>query len=243
MGDPFFPAAIPFSFPGLPGVRCLFTTAPAGDMSPGGNGGDPALARDNRRSLMRRAGFSRWADLNQVHGDTLVPAAGRDDPGREEGALARADGHYTLAKGTGLAIQTADCQPILIARADGGAVAALHVGWRGNAMNFPGTAVRRLCQAFSCGPRDLLAVRGPSLGPAASEFVNFASEWPGEFLPWFNPEDKTVNLWALTRHQLEQAGLAPARIFSLDLCTKTMEGVFFSHRRKDRGRQMNVVWF
>lgn len=231
---------IPFAFPGVPGVRCLFTTAPAGDMSLDPNGEDPVQARENRRRLMRRAGFSRWAEVRQVHGDGMVQAEG--DSGVDNPGLANADGQYCFAKNVGLVVKTADCQPILLARADGGAVAALHVGWRGNAMNFPGTAVERLCRAFACEPGDLVAVRGPSLGPTASEFVNFVSEWPSEFSPWFEPEHKTVNLWALTRSQLQQAGLRRDRIFSLDLCTKTMAGHLFSYRRGDKGRQISVIW-
>ena len=234
-----YPAVLPFSFPGIPGVRCLFTTALAGDMSFDG-GGDTGGAEENRRRLMRLAGFSRWAEVYQVHGDALVPAKGRPDPDRA--GTADADGHYTFDRGVGLIVKTGDCQPILIARTDSGAAAAIHVGWRGNAMNFPGTAVDRLCQAFSCRPDELAAVRGPSLGPAAAEFINFSREWPPEFQPWYDPERRTVDLWGLTRSQLHAAGVPEAQIFSLDLCTKTMEDVFFSHRRKDRGRQVGVIW-
>ncbi len=241
MEQPPFPhGAIPFAFSGLPAVRCLFTTAAAGDMTPVRKE-SAGRTGENRRRLMRAAGFPRWAELHQVHGDGLIEAEGEYEPDREE-ELAKADGHYTFERGMGLVIQTADCQPILIARSDGGAVAALHVGWRGNAMNFPGTAVERLCRRFACRPGDLFAVRGPSLGPAASEFVNFASEWPPEFLPWYDAESRTLNLWALTRHQLAQAGLRRERIYSLDLCTKTMAGALFSYRRQESERQVAVIW-
>lgn len=236
--DTDFPMAVPFLFPGIAGVRCLFSTAPAGDMAAGE--GRRERARRNRLHFMRLAGFDRWAETVQVHGDALVPAEGDPDPMR--GGDAKADGLHTAEKRVGLTIRTADCQPVLLASRDGGAVAALHVGWRGNAMNFPGSAVARLCEAFSCPPADLVAVRGPSLGPTASEFVNFADEWPPGFLPWYNREDRTVNLWALTRHQLEAAGLRPERIHSLDMCTRTMAGWFFSYRRGDAGRQVAAIW-
>ncbi|MDR1611180.1 MAG: polyphenol oxidase family protein [Planctomycetota bacterium] len=225
--------AIPFAFPGIPGVRCLFSTISAGTMTPGGT------TAAGRRRFMRLGGFTRWAELRQVHGDRLVPAA--ETPVDADGGV-EADGHYTAEPGLGLIIKTADCQPILFARVGGGAVAALHVGWRGNAANFPGVAVERLCGHFSCPPEDLCAVRGPSLGPAASEFVNFHREWPKEFLPWFETATKTVNLWELTKRQLECAGLRGDRIFGLDLCTRSLPGKFFSYRRKDAGRQVAVVW-
>lgn len=226
--------AIPFMFPGLPRVRCLFSTAAAGSMSP------PGETVANRERFMRLAGFDRWAELCQVHGDGMVRAKATSLGATE--TLERADGHHTREPGLGLIVKTADCQPILFAREDGGAVAALHVGWRGNAMNFPGSAVERLCREFSCSPGDLLAVRGPSLGPAASEFVNFDREWPDGFRPWFDAATKTVNLWELTGSQLEQAGLRRDRIFGLDMCTRTMADTFYSYRRKDQGRQVSAVW-
>lgn len=233
-------ASIPFAFPGVKGVRCLFSTSRSGDMSLKGDPEKLTEAAGNRESFMREAGFSEWSENNQVHGDRLAEAEGRRTTESEE--LADADGLYTRTRGIGLVIKTADCQPVMLAREDGRAIAGLHVGWRGNAMNFPGTAVARLCRLFSCRPEDLLAVRGPSLGPAASEFVNFAREWPEEFAPWLRPGDKTVNLWALTRHQLEEAGLRPERIFSLDMCTRDMADCFFSYRRGDQGRMANAIW-
>jgi copper oxidase (laccase) domain-containing protein len=52
-----------------------------------------------------------------------------------------------------------------------------------------------------------------------------------------------MNLWELTRHQLAEAGLAPERIFGLDLCTKSREEDFFSYRRdKTTGRQAGIIW-
>ncbi len=229
---------LPFSFPGVDKVRCCFSTRKDGDLSIG------RLAEGsgrNRQIIRKSAGFSFWADAQQVHGTTLLQAVGRQDVATPPEC--EADGLYTTEPNTGLVIYTGDCQPLLFARKDGKAVAAIHVGWRGNAANFPGTAVARLCQQFACGPEDLVAVRGPSLGPSASEFVNFHQEWPAEFLPWFNPLDKRVNLWALTAWQLRQAGLKDDSIFQLDLCTYTMNDWFFSYRRnKEKQRQAGVIW-
>jgi copper oxidase (laccase) domain-containing protein len=52
-----------------------------------------------------------------------------------------------------------------------------------------------------------------------------------------------MDLWRLTRSQLETAGLLPERIFSLDLCTYSLPGDLFSYRRDPRcGRQGSVIW-
>ncbi len=231
------PAAfIPFAFPGLARVGCLFSTAVFGDM----RGSDNQECATNREKLMSAAGFSRWAELHQVHGHELVEAAGTTAV--VPGTLAKADAHYTFEPGLGLMIKTADCQPLLFARRDGGAVAGLHLGWRGNAGNFIKVVTAELCRRFSCPPGDLLCVRGPSLGPAAAEFVNFAREWPDSFARWYDAESRTVNLWQLSRCQLIEAGLRPEKIYSLDLCTHTMAEWFFSHRRGDVERQISAVW-
>ena len=240
--SPLATGLIPFTFPGVPGVRCVFSTALAGNMSLAASSGpdDLALTATRRASFMRQCGFARWAEVYQVHGDVIVENNGLETA--ETAPEVWADGHFTHTPGVALVIKTADCQPLLITRSDGKAIAGLHVGWRGNALNLPASGIARFCKEFACSPKELYMVRGPSLGPGAAEFINFESEWPQDFLPWFNPKSRTMNLWALTRHQLESAGVPPAHIFSLDLCTHTHDSTFFSHRRKHAGRQASLIW-
>lgn len=236
------PDFIPFAFPGVPSVVCAFTCAPAGTfsiaLSPDAEGKAEAAA--TRKRVLGQLGLERWVELQQVHGDGLVvdPAPTPLDQVSE----LQADGSCTREKGLALAIKTADCQPILLTNREGTAIAALHAGWRGNAMNFPASGLKRFCAAYGLHPSEVLAVRGPSLGPGAAEFVNFHREWPSEFHPWFNEQNKTMDLWALTRHQLTEAGMLPEAIFSLDLCTRSLPGLLFSHRRGHIGRQASLIW-
>ncbi|MCD8349668.1 MAG: polyphenol oxidase family protein [Planctomycetaceae bacterium] len=222
------PAAIPFAFPRIPGVRCLFSTRHAGDLALRDE------CRDRLIALARDGGISRLAEMRQVHGNTMVRAQEGDPP--------EADCLYTGESGLGLVVRTADCQPILFARDDGCMVACLHLGWRGNAGEYIRSIVTRLCEHFDCSPDRLAAVRGPSLGPAAAEFVNFEKEWPASFAPWFDAAARTMDLWSLTKTQLARAGIPPGRIYSLDLCTRDMPDMFFSHRRGDLGRQVGIIW-
>lgn len=234
---------IPFRFPGLPGVRCVFQTRMGGAYR---DGTANSLVQERQRVAGRRAlrdalEIDGFAEVYQVHGDDLIfePAAVPEDalPMQE------ADGMATSCAGLGLVIKTADCQPILLAHVDGRHVAALHAGWRGNRLDFPASAVERFCQHYDVYPRDLMAVRGPSLGPEMAEFVNFEEEWGDAFRLWFEERTKTMDLWSLTRHQLLTAGLAPSRIFGLDLCTASMTDLFFSYRKdKATGRQASIIW-
>lgn len=157
-------------------------------------------------------------------------------------ALGTADGLATARVGDALVIKTADCQSILLAHESGKYIAALHAGWRGNRMNFPASAVRSFCAHYGVHPQELFAVRGPSLGPNAAEFIHFTTEWGDAWKRWYNNETKCMNLWALTRYQLENAGLLPERIYSLDLCTHTLTDQFFSYRRGAAGRQASLIW-
>jgi polyphenol oxidase len=244
---------IPFAFPGVPRVRCAFQTRLVAGKAPGaptdfgnvvfvnGDFDDPQVLA-NRQALQRQLGFGHWQECRQVHGDAMLfdaPPTGW----QARVILPEADGMATRQKGVALVIKTADCQPVLLTHAAGEHVAALHVGWRGNRVNFPGSAVRRFCARYDLAPDELLAVRGPSLGPAASEFVNFKSEWGTEFQDYFDPVARTMDLWRLTREQLVKAGLRPERIFSLDCCTRSLHHQFFSHRQdKESGRQANCIW-
>jgi YfiH family protein len=243
-----------FRFPGVPGVRCAFQTrSRAADGSPGnahsgGNvslsvGDAPEAAALHRAALGSSLGLEHLAELRQVHGDAMIFEPDErtflraDAPPMREG-----DGLACSRAGIGLLIKTADCQPLFLAHESGTAVAALHVGWRGNRMNFPAGGLRAFCARYGFAPDEVLAVRGPSLGPGAAEFTNFEREWGRDFAPWFDAERRRMDLWTLTRRQLEEAGIRPEKIYALDLCTASLPQ-FFSYRRdKVTGRQANVVW-
>lgn len=229
---------IPFAFPGLPDVRCVFTTRLAGTLSLSGKTGEERGAViAARRSLCGELGLDAWSEVRQVHGDTLVLNPDIAPVDAEPGV--EADGLATDRRNHALAVKTADCQPILLAH-PAGPVAAVHAGWRGNSLRFPESAVATFCREYRLDPVDVHAVRGPSLGYA--EFLNFAHEWPTDFAPWYDRETRCMDLWSLTRRQLGDAGLRAKNIHSLDLCTYSCNALFFSHRRKDSGRQMALVW-
>lgn len=235
-----------FNFPGLANVSCAFTGRSAG-LGLAGNlsfNADESSALESRSRLLaalRPAGLEEVAECRQAHGDKIL---------REPAPLPFlapalscqiADGMMTCRRGLGLMIKTADCQPVLIAAKSGACVMALHVGWRGNRINFPATAIRAFCNQYGLKPEQLVAVRGPSLGHA--EFVNFAAEWGAEFEAWHNAGQQAVDLWQLTRHQLEACGLAPEAIYEIDICTAANHQEFFSYRKdKTAGRQAGLIW-
>ncbi len=244
---------IPFAFPGVAGVGCAFTTRQGGaGQGPYAHGNlsldvgdDPGHVAMNRRQLLDGLGLDRWLELEQVHGTDLVvdPPAVEHGSAPDPSPARQGDGLATSRPGAALVIKTADCQPILLAHCSGKYVAALHCGWRGNREGFPVLGVERFCASYGFPAAEVLAVRGPSLSPAKSEFLGFEREFGPHFAAYFDPQTRTVDLWGLTRDQLLRAGLCRRNIFSLDLCTYSLAGHFFSYRReKQCGRQAGLVW-
>lgn len=229
---------IPFAFPGLPRIGCAFGAGPDTMAFTGAN--DPEAVIATRKALQTELGFRHWHSLKQVHGVHMVFEPEFDTLDRP--SIEAGDGMAESRPGRALAIKTADCQPILVAHESGECIAALHVGWRGNVADFCGRAIRTFCLRYGFDPRELLAVRGPSLGPGEAEFTAFEAEFGETFRPWFDYRTRRVDLWRLTRDQLIAVGLKPERIFGLDLCTKSLP-LFFSHRRdKSPGRQASLIW-
>ena len=236
-----------FYFPGLDHVHCIFSTRHGG-LSAGPYasanlslevGDNPEIVKANREYLRARLGFKVWQELHQVHGQTVFLDLEDDF---FAGPNLDGDGLYTRYPSHGLVIETADCQAIMCTDILGRYVGAVHCGWRGNAANFPGLGIEKFCQHYGLDPDQVLVVRGPSLGPGKSEFVNFDQEWDCAFWPYFNPVSRKVDLWQLTQDQLMAAGILAEHIYALDLCTASSDQ-FFSYRRdKVTGRQIGVIW-
>jgi len=81
------------------------------------------------------------------------------DPGRQ--GLRRADGHITAEPSLLLAVQTADCIPVLVADRRQRVVAAFHAGWRGTVKRIVEIGIGRMRLAYGSRPADLIAAIGP----------------------------------------------------------------------------------
>lgn len=99
--------------------------------------------------------------LRQIHSNRLVHTVASD---ASRPHPQKADGHMTDEPGILLAIQTADCIPVLVADRKHRAVAAFHAGWRGTVQRTVESGIGRMRLAFGSRPQDLVAAIGPGIG-------------------------------------------------------------------------------
>ena len=237
---------INFQFSGIKNVFCLFHGKNSSPLQNLGSitfdrGEENKKILENRKFLHEKLSMP-ICEVHQVHGDKLLFDI--EPTPYTHTATIEADGIATQQTKYALLIKTADCQPILITHKNGKHIMALHVGWRGNKINFILKAIDEFCAYYQLLAKDLLAVRGPSLGPNQAEFINFDFEWGKNYEQWYDNTNKTLNLWELTRYQLQQAGLLKQNIYGIDLCTKTLKNNYFSHRNDiNTGRQASIIWF
>jgi hypothetical protein len=99
--------------------------------------------------------------LRQFHSNLIASAAAADAAGK---LSRKADGLMTDESGLLLAIQSADCIPILVADRKHRAVAAFHAGWRGTVKRIVESGIGRMRLIFGSRPEDLVAAIGPGIG-------------------------------------------------------------------------------
>lgn len=161
----------------------------------------------------------------QCHGKNVVniPAANPKD-------LDACDGLITQHSGIGLAIKHADCQAAIFYDPEHQVVANVHCGWRGNVQNIYAETMNKMKQTYGTRPESLLVCISPSLGPDASQFINYRTELPEEF--WsFQIKPLYFDLWAIARKQLLDCGVLAEHIEIASMCTYSNSEDFFSYRR------------
>lgn len=122
------------------------------------------LVARNRNLLMEAitgCANTPLASIRQIHSNLIV-VTGRADAGRDP--LSKADGLMTAEPGMLLAIQTADCAPVLVADRKRRIVAAFHAGWRGTVKRIVESGIGRMRLEFGSRPKDLVAAIGPCIG-------------------------------------------------------------------------------
>ena len=198
----------------------------------------PETREAGRARLARALGaHGRLLLLKQVHGCAVQrgPWEGRPE----------ADASVAEQPGMLLGIETADCLPVLLVDPGRRAVAAAHAGWRGTAAGVARAAVDAL-RAGGSDPADLRAALGPGIGPCCYEVgEELRAVFPPEVFRDGLRGRPHLDVRAANRRQLEEAGLRPDHIHSLDECTYCHPERYHSYRRdgKSAGRMVNFVGF
>lgn len=176
--------------------------------------------------------------VRQVHGNSvrIFSEPNTSDLEEHEG-----DALITDVPGYLLLVKGADCQSVVIFDPVQNVVSNIHVGWRGSTQNIIGKTISAMKEVYGSKPQDLISGIGPSLGPCCAEFVNHAQELPQAFKRhevFLNHFD----FWAISREQLELAGVCPGNIAVSTICTKCNSEQFFSYRKeKVTGRFGTVI--
>jgi polyphenol oxidase len=230
----------------IPGIVHGFSTrrSERNDFSLGPVDSPNPMIQINRARFLASIGAPGWPviKLKQIHSGTVIDvedtsAASEAVPG---------DAAVTSLRGVALAVQTADCVPILIADHEGRAVAAIHAGWRGTAARIAQSAVVRLYERFRLEPESLGAAIGPHIGVCCYEVGEEVVDMIGNpaaierRTEWAKPH---LNLTLANREQLLKAGIPEAQIETSSLCTKCRDDLFHSFRRdgKRMGHLLSVI--
>jgi polyphenol oxidase len=190
-----------FELPG--GVNALFTARADGNLSSVG-GDHMDAAGDARERLRSQIGVDVLARGYQVHGTTVRRVrAGTATPDQPQ---EQADGQATALAGIAPIVLTADCLPVVIA--GGGAVAAVHAGWRGLAAGVLEEGVKAVSELGGAEPVKLAAVVGPGAGCCCyvvGAEVHEALGGPAS-------TGRTVDLAGTARERLRAAGVTDVHV-------------------------------
>lgn len=177
---------------------------------------------------------------HQVHEDTIRTATRADVlPDLLDPIDYRVDGLITNEPGLCLTIYYADCLPVLLYDPVKKAIAAVHSGWRGTSLGIAPQAASKMTALYGSDPKDILAAIGPGIGPCCFEthddVPTAMEEKLGEgILPFCRPLENgkfSVDLKAIVRWQLLQAGLSDDHVDILPLCTACHPELYWSHRK------------
>lgn len=112
-----------------------------------------------KRRGARQGGAPFWPliTIRQIHSDLIVPV--ESIPAEP----LTGDGLITAAPGLLLAIQTADCLPVILVDTKQHAVGVFHAGWRGTLQRIVQKGVGEMYRCFGTSPRDVKAAIGPGI--------------------------------------------------------------------------------
>ncbi len=202
----------------------------------------------NRSRVAAQMGLApeRLLTVHQTHSARAINATDAIEAPRPE-----ADAIVTDQPGLGLAVLTADCQPVLLADRSAGVIAAAHAGWRGVLSGILEATIDAM-EGLGAVRARVRAVIGPSISQRAyevgEEFLEeFIAEHPGN-TRFFGNGEAGKYLFDLPGYglaRLRSAGVEEAAWTGH--CTYWDPDEYYSYRRAchrgeaDYGRLISVI--
>ncbi len=199
-------------------ARLLFTSKAFGtfDLENGG----PA-----KSALKKIMAVSQVSYMTQVHGNKieLITDSNKDLP--------EVDGLVTNQRSIALAVQVADCLPLLLQSDE--AVAAVHVGRKG-LLN--GVALKAVAVMRELGAKEISGIVGPHICERCYEvdqsmFNEITTQYPAT-----KSSGRNLNLFAGLTAQISEIPLV-----NLGICTLENPDYFSFRRGGETGRQVGVI--
>jgi polyphenol oxidase len=147
---------------------------------------------ENRVRFFRAIGAEkmRVVTLQQIHSDLIHRVDRTPGSSSQFSEAPKADALFAREAGILLAVQTADCIPILLADTKRRAVAAIHSGWRGTLHRIAAKTLGRMQMEFGTRAEDVIAALGPGIGRCCYEVGSeVAHEFHSQFREareWFD---------------------------------------------------------
>lgn len=211
-------------------------------------GDKPSYVAANRAATLEALGLPTivLAQLKQVHSSRVVTLTARD----QATARPEADAIVTATPGVLLAIQTADCAPILLADPSAAVIGAAHAGWKGALSGIVGTTVEAMRQ-LGARPERIVASIGPTISLANYEV---GPEFAANLLQLHRDATNRISTPAGGREHFDLPGFIFDRLIEagvgtvndLGRCTYGNPKHYFSHRRathegNSAGRQVAMI--
>jgi YfiH family protein len=226
-------------------ARHAFSTTALGSMGLTG-AADPEAVIQRRRQLADQVGFDldRALLTVQEHGANVATFHRQRPEGGQ--CVFSTDALATDVAGQAIVTYHADCFPLLFLDSNRGVVAGAHAGWRGALAGVATKTAQALQTAYGSWPGQIDVLIGPGI---CGRCYQVGHEVGQQFAARYGREDRylaveggdvRLDLEAVLRLQLEDAGVAPGRILSAGWCTREQDR-WFSHRGGRVGRFLSVV--
>lgn len=143
------------------------------------------------------------------------------------------DALITSKRETAIALNFADCVPIIFYDPVNKVIASAHAGWRGTVAKIGPKTVIKMVEKFSCKSEDIIALIGPAIGKCCFEVKEDVQE---KLINSINNKCSDIfsnnhaDLKLINKIQLLDSGVK--KIDVCEYCTSCQNELFFSYRKE-----------